>query len=345
MNISQDKILPKTTTEKEFRGILVSGLRKLKAIVRARYYAVCLFDPFREDFSLVESNNPSTSENAYLTELFKHDFLLDEMVQKNKGRILSDLESDKPEHHRFLEEYNSLRPAGDRCYVPLMIRKVRVGFVALVRGEGAPSFNVEELFLVENYLALMSEDLFRRFLDNHIVSSCCEIKGHLRVGTFLYNVRGDEICAMESTVPEIMSELLATHVCTSLELENVREEMVVPFLRSDSASLDVEARGEFYRVVNCNHVHSGKSSDRGIFRLYGLFKKRSYGAIIAERAEGYNLTKREIDLLRLVLEGKSNQDIAGETGISVGTVKKHISNIFIKTGVNSRNRLITLFLQ
>ncbi|MEN6556152.1 MAG: LuxR C-terminal-related transcriptional regulator [Anaerolineaceae bacterium] len=48
------------------------------------------------------------------------------------------------------------------------------------------------------------------------------------------------------------------------------------------------------------------------------------------------LSDREIEILQLVGQGKSNKDIAAELFISVNTVKVHLGNIFAKIGVASR---------
>jgi DNA-binding CsgD family transcriptional regulator len=48
------------------------------------------------------------------------------------------------------------------------------------------------------------------------------------------------------------------------------------------------------------------------------------------------LSYTELTLLKLVSEGKTNQEIADQLFISVHTVKKHISNIFKKLGLKSR---------
>jgi DNA-binding CsgD family transcriptional regulator len=54
------------------------------------------------------------------------------------------------------------------------------------------------------------------------------------------------------------------------------------------------------------------------------------------------LTRREQNLARLVCDGRSNQEIADESGLSLETVKKHLHSIFSKLEVPSRSRLMTL---
>jgi LuxR family maltose regulon positive regulatory protein len=52
------------------------------------------------------------------------------------------------------------------------------------------------------------------------------------------------------------------------------------------------------------------------------------------------LSPREIELLRLVAAGQTNQEIAQELFLAIGTVKKHLNNIFGKLGVSSRTQAI-----
>ena len=54
------------------------------------------------------------------------------------------------------------------------------------------------------------------------------------------------------------------------------------------------------------------------------------------------LTKREQDLSHLVCDGRSNQEIADESGLSLETVKKHLHSVFCKLEVPSRSRLMAL---
>jgi NarL family two-component system response regulator LiaR len=58
----------------------------------------------------------------------------------------------------------------------------------------------------------------------------------------------------------------------------------------------------------------------------------------AVKAAHEDLTEREMDVLKLVAKGKSNQEIADELFIGIKTVKYHITNIFGKLGVDDRTQ-------
>ncbi len=50
------------------------------------------------------------------------------------------------------------------------------------------------------------------------------------------------------------------------------------------------------------------------------------------------LTEREMEVLRLIAKGKSNQEVADELFIGVKTVKFHVTNILAKLGVEDRTQ-------
>jgi LuxR family maltose regulon positive regulatory protein len=52
------------------------------------------------------------------------------------------------------------------------------------------------------------------------------------------------------------------------------------------------------------------------------------------------LTEREVEVLRLVADGLSNQEIAGRLVITVGTVKAHTSNLYGKLTVSTRTQAV-----
>jgi DNA-binding CsgD family transcriptional regulator len=57
-------------------------------------------------------------------------------------------------------------------------------------------------------------------------------------------------------------------------------------------------------------------------------------------ADAFHFSKREQEVIKLLLQGKSNKQIAGLLGISVSTVEYHLKNIYAKLKVNSRTEAI-----
>jgi NarL family two-component system response regulator LiaR len=60
---------------------------------------------------------------------------------------------------------------------------------------------------------------------------------------------------------------------------------------------------------------------------------------------GNDLTERERDVLRCLVKGLNNNEIADKLVISLGTVKYHVSNIFQKLGVDSRVEAVKLAIE
>ena len=63
-------------------------------------------------------------------------------------------------------------------------------------------------------------------------------------------------------------------------------------------------------------------------------------AKLAERVSGETLSAREIDVLKLMAQGKSNKEIGSALFISEGTVKSHVKAIFSKMNVISRTEAV-----
>lgn len=66
---------------------------------------------------------------------------------------------------------------------------------------------------------------------------------------------------------------------------------------------------------------------------------------LAERVTQPALTAREMSVLRLVVNGKANKEIANDLFISEGTVKIHLTHLFEKLEVASRTEAIALAIK
>lgn len=61
-----------------------------------------------------------------------------------------------------------------------------------------------------------------------------------------------------------------------------------------------------------------------------------------KQPEDYKLSDRETEVLLLLVNGKSYQQIANELFISHGTVRKHVENIYEKLHVNNKAQAVSL---
>jgi NarL family two-component system response regulator LiaR len=64
-----------------------------------------------------------------------------------------------------------------------------------------------------------------------------------------------------------------------------------------------------------------------------------------EPAQDEGLTSRELDVLRLMVHGDSNPDIAEKLFVSRSTVKFHVSNILMKLGTATRTEAVAVAVQ
>ena len=70
---------------------------------------------------------------------------------------------------------------------------------------------------------------------------------------------------------------------------------------------------------------------------FAAIAAHTYAEPLGEDADGLkSLTRREMEVLMLLAEGLSNDEIANKTFISARTVKVHVTNIFAKLKVNNR---------
>jgi DNA-binding CsgD family transcriptional regulator len=117
----------------------------------------------------------------------------------------------------------------------------------------------------------------------------------------------------------------------------------------------IETLLNFPGTLRMSTVHFGQERDflySSIpYALYGLFLINYFlrfslpaplgvDQLSDEFLSKYGITGREREIILMVVQGKSNADIAGELFISLATVKTHLHNVYQKMGVDSRYDLL-----
>jgi DNA-binding NarL/FixJ family response regulator len=112
-------------------------------------------------------------------------------------------------------------------------------------------------------------------------------------------------------------------------------------------ALQIGARGIVLKDALADHLTSAIRSviggdywigGRRVVNLVGALHELMQQAAAPDR-KTYGLTPREMEVVGCIVEGCSNRDIAKQFGLSEETVKRHLSNIFDKTGVSTRLEL------
>ena len=101
-----------------------------------------------------------------------------------------------------------------------------------------------------------------------------------------------------------------------------------------------DQRREIRRISSWAEARTGELSDRAIGlsgdRAEEQDRRAGGPELLTEDGLATHLTAREIDVLRLMAEGKTNGDIARALFVSEGTVKFHVKNILRKMQASNR---------
>jgi len=106
-------------------------------------------------------------------------------------------------------------------------------------------------------------------------------------------------------------------------------------------SLQAGAQGYLLKDMFFDELESAiRAVHSGGRKIPGVVAER-----LAERMGGSNLTGRELEVLKLIVGGRSNKEIGAALGISEATVKSHINNVLSKLGASDRTQAATKALQ
>lgn len=64
---------------------------------------------------------------------------------------------------------------------------------------------------------------------------------------------------------------------------------------------------------------------------------------VSNKSKGLDLTKKEIKVFNLLLDGMTNNQIAETCHVSINTIKTHVSNVISKSNVNTRKELMAKY--
>jgi two-component system NarL family response regulator len=135
----------------------------------------------------------------------------------------------------------------------------------------------------------------------------------------------DTIHAIRSDFPDARVVMLSTYVC---------DEEVYGALQAGAMAYLVKS---VQRDELTTAIRKAAAGQRHI--------PPEVAARLADRVARSQLSAREIEVLRLLVTGRRNREIAGVLEITEGTVKLHVSSILGKLGADDRTEAVTVALQ
>jgi DNA-binding CsgD family transcriptional regulator len=162
----------------------------------------------------------------------------------------------------------------------------------------------------------------------------------------------DDLAALADRFDATLPRAIASRAAGSVQLaEGDARGALVTLRRAWELWLDLEAPYESARVrvqiaMACRAVGDSDTAElelaaaRTVFGDLGAVRDVARVDELVTRAaavKGSGLSRREIEVLRLLANGRTNREIATELGISERTVDRHVSNIFAKLDVSTRS--------
>jgi len=154
-----------------------------------------------------------------------------------------------------------------------------------------------------------------------------------------------DVVLMDLVMPRL-DGISATRQVKSLGYD-VKVIALTSFTEDDKVFPAIQAGASSYLLKDVspeNLVDAIRAAHRGEARLHPdiarkLMEQVAHQPRLARDAQEENLTERERDVIQLVAQGCSNQEIAKELVISEKTVKTHVSNMLGKLHLEDRTQL------
>jgi DNA-binding NarL/FixJ family response regulator len=168
----------------------------------------------------------------------------------------------------------------------------------------------------------------------------CEVVGEAATGAEaveLFLKHRPDVTLLDRWLPDISGEEV---------LGRLRQED--PAARVIMLSID-EGEDDIHRALKAGALGYASKSIGGaelLAAIEAVLEGRTYVAEslrgrLEQRQSRSELSPRELEVLRHVVEGRSNKEIAAELGLSEVTVKVHVGHILQKLGVEDRTQAAT----
>jgi DNA-binding CsgD family transcriptional regulator/tetratricopeptide (TPR) repeat protein len=210
-------------------------------------------------------------------------------------------------------------------------------------------------------MALACGDFTRPRLDRRSLLSACEVMAGLEADRGDFAEAGqwaDRAAKVAGPGQEATARLARAHALRGAQPRAAAAEAAEAARFFDDVGLPIDAG----RALLCAGVALAAAGDRGQARAEldvaaqkfaacgarslhaaAVRQQRRLGVRVPAPSRGagtHGLTQRELDVVKLVGEGYTNQQIAGSLFVSIRTVETHLAHIFAKLGVTTRTGVL-----
>lgn len=157
----------------------------------------------------------------------------------------------------------------------------------------------------------------------------------------LFRQNQPDVTLMDLRMPKMDGVAAISAICT--QFDNARIIVVTTYDSDENIYRGLRAGAKGYLLkdaepdellVAIRTVHSGKK-----------YIPPDIGAKLAQRMSNPQLSDRELEVVQLMVAGKSTQEISTALSIAESTVKYHVNNILSKLGVSDRTQAIVAALK
>jgi DNA-binding CsgD family transcriptional regulator len=252
-----------------------------------------------------------------------------DVIANQRGvQTLHEVTGGKPERSSVFREY--LRPNGIDQEVAVALRArtgEAWGTLRLNRSPGQPEFSAHELAFLRSLAPYLAEGVHRALsLGEAVEPDWPDAPGLV--------VLGDGLSVESISVDAIrwLGELTGDAGDMPAAVLSVAAQTMNP----DGPAL-VRLRADTGRWFV---LHGTSMTTPAGHRVAVIIQPAAHARISSVLMAAYGLTRREREVTRLVLMGRSTAMIADELVIAPVTVQQHLKSIFAKTGVRSRRDLV-----
>jgi NarL family two-component system response regulator LiaR len=155
-----------------------------------------------------------------------------------------------------------------------------------------------------------------------------------------------DVVLMDIVMPGMDGPSATEHIRAAYP--NIQVIALTSFLEPDLVQGAIQSGAISYLLKD---VHADKlaSTIRDAFHGHGTIDSTAAQVLVHSSQlpipPTYDLTPREIEILSLLVDGKTNKEIAGQLTLSPGTVRFHVSNILSKLGASNRTEAVSMALK